>query len=451
MPLTIDVTQANLPASTQLYAYIIGGVVTAPTPAPTPIENYWMDASGTLHVMQLSDNTQPAGSFPGMSSASAQINYQSNWADYSIPLSPTKPTMIDLANINNTQIPSLGVGTNAFSGRIYISAGPKLPFTVLTPPATTSPNYTGPNPYAGPSFNTGAPGSLCLFDWFEFSLDINGILNGNSTYVNSFALPLSITVTPGSATPQGALSITRHAVMQAIAQFPAPLDAGVLLQAVPAADAALYPAAYLRAISPDTLSADSGGSSQFQTYFDSTIQKAYSAWASTPIVVTGVATKSVSSGMVVNNELIFISGTYTDSATWNAQYAQTTASEQMNFGLITTAMIWQCIGSLATGSAVQLSIGKQLAAAFNRGVVVNSLNQVITSLNDGACPTVDPTTQAPYYPANVASNYWAYQFHLWNLNHLAYGFGYDDICSQNPSFNTSSTLQSLNITLGTMK
>ncbi len=446
MPLTIDVTQANLPANTPLYAYIIGGVVTAPTPASNPITNYWMDGSGKVNVLQLSDNTQPAGSFPGMSSGSAQINYPSAWANYSIPLSQTTPTVIDLANINSTNIPSLGVGTNAFSGRIYISAGnPLLPFTVLAG------SNTSPNPYTGPAEGAGTPGSLVIYDWFEFSLDVNGNLNGNSTQVNAFGLPLSIAITPSSSSPQGALSITRQALMQAINQFPAPLDAGVLLQAVPAADAALYPAAHLRAISPDTLSGNGGGSSQFQTYFDSVIQTAYSAWASTPIVVTGFATQSVSSGMVVNNELIFISGTYTDSATWNAQYAQTTASEQMNFGLITTAIIWQCDGSLVAGSAVQQSIGKQLAAAFNRGVAVNSQNQVITSLNDGACPTIDPTTQAPFYPANVASNYWSYQFHLWNKNHLAYGFPYDDICQQSPTLQSTAALQSLTITLGAMK
>jgi hypothetical protein len=45
---------------------------------------------------------------------------------------------------------------------------------------------------------------------------------------------------------------------------------------------------------------------------------------------------------------------------------------------------------------------------------------------------------------------WAKRFHNWSSNGLAYGFAYDDVCSQNPSFNTTGAMTSLSITLGTM-
>ena len=137
MPLTIDLSQANLPAGTPAYAYIIGGYITDPTPASSPISNYRLDASGGVHLLSTTDPTIPANTFPGSGSFSGtdlttlEANYPDAWSDYSIPLSLTSPTVIDLSGINNINLPGLGVGTNAFSGRIYISIGVlKLPFTV---------------------------------------------------------------------------------------------------------------------------------------------------------------------------------------------------------------------------------------------------------------------------------------------------------------------------------
>src|SRR6185312_13714473 len=97
-------------------------------------------------------------------SAIAQ-NYPSAWADYSIQVSQTAPSQISLAKINTSNIPGLGTGTSAFSGRIYVSVGiPKLPFTV-TSGGFTAPIFTAP------------PGYLTLFDWIEFSYDSLGNFN----------------------------------------------------------------------------------------------------------------------------------------------------------------------------------------------------------------------------------------------------------------------------------
>lgn len=434
VPLTIDLSHANLPAGTPVYAYIVGGLITAPAPAAVPIANYYLDATGKVNSLSMNDNLEKAGTFPdsnklsGSDAAKIAQTYPSDWADYSIPLSLTKPTVIDLGNINTTNIPHLGTGTNAFSARIYISVGiPKLPFTVL---AASS---NGPNPYTGPALQVGTPGALCLYDWFEFSIDSNGILNGNTTQVDQFGFPLIIDVTPGG-TPQGALNLSRSAVMSKIANLAAPLTA---ILPVPVTAPSAYPAGtgYLRAFSPDHISSAGGANTQFDSYFDQTIADWYANMAAQPLVVTDTKTGTYS-GMNVGGNLIFIQGNYANAKDWNT--ANSSSPSQINFGAITTAQIWQCKGPLASGSAEQLNIGKQILAAFNRGVMSYALN-------DGTCPDA-----ASFYPAGTPSNLWANSFHQWNSNHLAYGFAYDDVCSQNPSIQSSATLQSLSITLGAM-
>ncbi len=385
--------------------------------------------------MSTSDNTIPAGTFPNsnlLAPADATImatNYPDAWADYSIPLSLTTPTVINVSGINTANLPGLGIGTNAYSGRVYISLGPaKLPFTVQAA------NADGPNPFSGPSQDANAVGALCLYDWFEFSITGSGVLNGNPTQVDQYALPLIVTATPGAGSEQGKLNLSRTALMNNISGFPAPLNEPLTL---PVTAPSAYPTGtnYLRALSPDHISGLGGGSSQFQTYFDAVIAEWFTNWSTQPIVVTDTATGAYS-GMNVGGSLIFIPGSYATQTEWNAANGTTPVSSQINFGAITTANIWQCKGSLASGGTAQQNIGKQILAAFNRGVMSYALD-------DSSCPAA-----TAFYPSGVPSNLWAQSFHIWNTNQLAYGFAYDDVCSQNPTLQTSGALQTLNITLG---
>ena len=434
VPLTIDLTQANLPAGTAAYAYIIGGLYT--NSSLTNFACYRLDASGAVHAIATSDNTIPKQSFPdpnGVVNATdtATINatnYPTDWADYGIPLSPTAPNYIELGNINPANIQGLGTGNNAFSMRVYISLGvPKLPFTAQAAYSAGGVSYA--NPYAGPGFDTGAPGSLCLFDWFECSIDSAGVLNGNSTYVDQFGMPLIVNAQPGGS-PQGELTITRAQALANIAAFDRTVYAG-LAQPVTAPSA--YPAntAYLRAISPDHLSGlpnTPGAGASFNSYFDAAI----ASWNGQLISITDTA-----------------SGTYTGTPSggvWTFTYQSGGAPgagspSSLSYGAITTANIWQCSGTLATGSAAQQNIGKQILAAFNRGVMSRALSD-----DPGTCPS--PTNNA-YYQA-PPSNLWSQSFHAWSANGQAYGFAYDDVCGANPSFNTTGALTSLSITLGIM-
>lgn len=432
VPLTIDLSQANLPAGagTVAYAYIIGGLYTDAT--LTSFKNYRLDASGNVLAIvppsggSSGDNTIPANTFPDPNQVvspadTATINtanYPTDWADYSIPLSVTGPTFIELGNIDPTNIPGLGTGNNAFSMRIYISVGvPKLPFTAL-PPTTTH-----VNPYSGPGFDSGSPGALCLFDWFECSIDSGRVLNGNPTYVDQFGMPLIVNAQPGG-TPQGELTITREQAQASIAAFDQAVYAD-LSQSVTAHSA--YPAgiSYLRAISPDHLSGLPGplGTATFQHYFDTEI----ASWDNQSISITDA-----------------VSGTYIGgpvSGVWTFTYSTGGSAPDLtplNYGTITTGNIWQCKGPLASGGTSQQNIGKQILAAFNRGVMA-------LTLDDTNCPAA-----STFYPSGKVSNLWSQSFHSWSKNGQAYGFAYDDVCGANPSFTTTGALTSLSITLGKM-
>lgn len=456
--LIIDLTQSGLPSDTPVYVYCVGQVGST---------FYYLDNDFMPQVMSTSDNTEAAGTFPGMDQLSTPAqqtlaaNYPQAWANWSIQVEVGTTLVLCLGNINTANIPGLGTGTSAFSGRVYFSIGiPILPFTVQSNGTYTQPVWTG------------FPGSLTLFDWIEFSYDSEGNFNGNTSQVNQFGFPLMLTGYPmgGQAQPiQGVFDIPRADILNEIAAGPAPFWGSGVAIPIPSGCEAAYPAntGYLRALSPDTISASSSTlAAELNTYFDSVITTAYQAWQSTPIVVTDVATGSYT-GVVFpvqganittptdypTGSLAFYQGSF---ATMTDLAQALNSSDPPAFGfyligassnLITSNDIWLCANSLATGGAAQLNVGKNLAAAFNRGIVVAADGTVITSLNDGTCAQ----SAATFYPDGGTSNAWAMAFHTWNKNGLAYGFPYDDVCNQNPTIpppGESLVAQAVRITLG---
>jgi hypothetical protein len=101
--------------------------------------------------------------------------------------------------------------------------------------------------------------------------------------------------------------------------------------------------------------------------------------------------------------------------------------------------------SVQTGEQISLGIQNALASALNRGVLGATLPPGSAYLYDMTnCPAAPATP--PYYPVGTPSNSWAMQWHQYNTNGLAYGFPYDDNCSQNPSI--SVVASSITIKLG---
>ncbi|HKT96799.1 MAG TPA: beta-1,3-glucanase family protein [Paraburkholderia sp.] len=424
IPLTIDAAHTDLPAGTAVYAYVIGAIQT-----PSGVTQYRIDSAGMPHVISAADNTNAAGTFPGSSSLSGNdaatiaTNYPLAWADYSIPVTVGSSTVIDLANLNPTSLPGLGTGTAAFSGRIYLSVGvPKLPFSALNSSAYTAPV---PNAY---------PGKLTLFDWIEFSYDSAGNFNGNTTQVDQFGFALLLDGTPGGA-QQGQFSQSRPAMLSSVANLPAGFNVPVTVQASSAYPPALTVngSATLRVLSPKSITAENGYAGPLSTYFDQTIENWYNTWTSTPLVTNDLATGTYTGLVQSGKGLTFYSG-----STPGGTPAFTVGGAGKPG--ISSYDVWQCANALATGSDAAKNVQKMLAAAFNRGVMANSLNDA-TCRNDAA---------SFYRIANgntLVFNAWAQLFHQLSSNSLSYAFPYDDVCDQNPSIGLTGT-QSVTITLG---
>lgn len=454
--LVIDATQTDLVAKapgTKIYAYIIGKV---------PGATYHITSSGSAQLIATTDNVwgngtgnpSPSASFPSSMSGltSAQIaalasnsNYPTGpsdspkgtgWADYSIPIPLGSTTTIPFSGISS--IPALGTGTSAFSGRIYLSIGtPILPFVVQ-----------GPDQYAQPVVGPNQLGSLTLFDWIEFSYDSAGNFNGNTTQVDQFGFELHLSSTPAAKNgTQGVLNAGRSTIISSIQALPSPFGGPSSVIPVPAAG--LYPVTgSLRALSPKTIAGENCYRGPLASYFDPTIAAWYKALQGAPIVVTeqsGVG--AVYSGFVPTTGtyagmLIFYSGTQSISAL-QASYSSGTLPSFAITGatndVITSADIWECSNSLATGSTDAKNVQKQIAAAFNRG----QISGVVSPLNDASCPA--PTS---YYQAGSACNQWSNSFHGFNTNALAYGFAYDDVCNQSPSIDVAAT--TITVTLGNL-
>lgn len=441
IPLTIDasVGATGIPASVPMYAYIVGL-----TAAGGNIYYRYNPATGQKKPVQMNptaDNTNAAATCAGMTTggASATTNCPTVWADYSIPLDRSCATLVaDLASFNGTNMPGLGTGSNAFSGRIYISVGqPLLPFTPLAGVNTNQTTGFPATGYTAPALASGTPGSLCLYDWLEFSFDSNQALNINTTQVDQFGFPISMTATGTGMTggEQGVLNTSRSTIMTNLASLSSSLfnsSVGVPTNGVnaDAYPASIYTGNTLRAVSPKTV-ATAG-----DTFFTSTIAAWYSNWTSTP-VVTFDASSGYYSGMVSGGVLSFKSGNLASASSWNSG-----GSVQFTNSAITSYDVWQCANSLASGSAAQKNVQKMIAAAFQRGTMANANY----SLNDTLGVSFSPALSGNY--ASTPSNTWAQKFHQFNANGLAYGFPYDDVGSLQPTVTTSSGTTSLSIQVG---
>lgn len=433
--LNVDGTKSDLSSGMNIYMYIVGLVS-----SKTEDTYYYLDVDGVPHSMQTTDNKNKQFTFPDsdiLSKAAVnqlKTNYPLDWADYSIPVSQSSITTINLANINTINCPGLGTGTAAFSGRIYFSIGiPRLPFTPIAPTGQTkATGYTAPIP------NTGV-GSQTLFDWIEFSFDSENNFNGNTTQVDQFGFPLTLNGRPGGAL-QGELNLSRSKIMEKFgSSMSAPFGQGIL-QVKPNPDTGdAYPSGltFLRLISPKTMVSPATYSGDFKTYFDDIVSSWYKTWETTPLVTqdksTGYYTGIVPTEGTNRGKLTFYQGKY--KTLGDLKKANPTVVYVFE-NTISSYDIWQCANSLASGSSANKNFQKMIAAAFNRGAMSNSLQDLTCNQN-----------AASFYPSNVKCNQWAEQFHEISKNKLAYGFPYDDVCNQNPSIDISNTT-SISIVIG---
>jgi hypothetical protein len=453
-----DLTKTDLPAGTQVYAYVVGQI-------GTTAAYYWFNASGGqngFQQMSRSDNQYSSTKYPSSMAAAAayqselELCYQSPWADYSIPLTVGQKTSLNLF-ASAKGLPGLGTGKAAFGGRIFLSVGPlKLPISG-DPSAPTLPAIVQ------------GPGMYCLYDWMEFSIDNSGTLYLNTTQVDQFGFQLIGSVGNASVSPNpvGGLSGTREGAIAQVASTMAglygsnPMSPGtyggyaystsIFNMSTPAiGGGALYPSGvtHLRAVSPKNFCIAISGynpSLAITSHFDAYVASCYTYWGNNVLTITDGAT--VYSAFVPptasnNGPLVFYQGTFTLTQL-QGMYPGTAPA--ITLARPPTLDIFECANSLATGTAAAKDVQKIIAAAFNRGNVNSSLNDNATTVS-GAYSGVNPLpgTQPVW-------NHWAQTWHQLNVDGFAYGFAYDDVNSQAAVFHETGWGASdyATITLGT--
>lgn len=265
------------------------------------------------------------------------------------------------------------------SGRVYFSLGRKLNF-FLTPDGLVQ-----PAPWAADDSNRDI-----LFDWSEFTYNDAGLYL-NSSQVDMFALPHTVSVTNGSGATKSTGTLVANGRTDVIN--------GIAAQ--PGWGGSVYTRSdgtVLRVLAPGK-AADAGGLSR--TYLDPYITSAWNAYASKTLTVVPFADQP------------------------NTRYFGRTSGDRMNFtdssgrqvasfARPSSADVWGCAGNLgAPNDAVIGPIARTLCAALNRG----TLGTVDTQ----------PSTNAAEFYTNNPTNQYAKIIHANMADGKAYAFPFDDV------------------------
>jgi VCBS repeat-containing protein len=271
--------------------------------------------------------------------------------------------------------------TELLSARMYISVG--------------QPVYIGVSPddrgWASPDpANPSDPNYTTAYDWYEMSYAYGRTaFGGNTTQVDQFGLPLTITLeqaTTGFTETRG-LTLTRDEVFTRFAQTVPPE-----FQSLAISDNAGNP---LRILAPR-----SKQSAALSAWFDEPVSDFWAAYSTEQFSYAGP-------GYTVTGRI--------DA---NSRFAYTVATASGANGYTmdqpTTTEIFANNGPFV-GTGPQGAFLAELAAAFNRGVATTP------SQWDNV---------AAYYPAGQQWNAYAKFFHEIGVDNYAYGFPYDDVNSQ---------------------
>jgi len=265
------------------------------------------------------------------------------------------------------------------SGRMFISLGSPMFIKINTA-------GDGRLGFAGPDLNNpGDPNQDVNFEWIEFTVDNSGY-HGNTTRVDQFGFPLKTRLL-GKDGYDRTLGENQSRA-QIFADF----------EALPQAEFRALVQRPYRIIAP-AKSVFGAGRAQ-GNYFQSYVDQVWSRYAGTDLVFSAEA--GTFRGRVIGNDFVFSK----DGGPQNLYIR----------GKPTTQGILEASGNLASGNSQELVVQAQIAAAFNRHLLIS----------------VDPSqwsNSAAYYPAGPA-NYYAKFWHDHSIDGLAYGFAYDDVRSK---------------------
>jgi len=439
--LLIDASDSatGIPANIPIYAYITGLVK-----VPGQVFYRYDPVAGRPVEMSTSDNTitDPSKIQTGLSGATYTQNYPSPWANYGIALNRSGVAEVaDLASFNGTNIPGFGKGPAAFSGRIWISVGkPLLPFTPRVGGNLSAQGKV--DGYTTPVVAAGGIGSLCFYDWLEFSYDVDGLLYINTTQVDQYGFPISVTATGENVqgSPQGLYNKRRSEILADLALLGVPFNTSVEIPTA-GVDADAYPPVANTSMKLRALAPSKSPAIQASTYLDAVISSALDHRSDLLAVTcsSNVLQKTYYGQAVAGTKTMIF---YKDK--------QKTGGPQFTFDDITTKNVLDCDGTM-TGVGVPQTgdlladlknTGKAILAAFNRGVL--SSTTTVLNIDAGANYTPPISTN---YPSGISCNAWAQHFHQYSANGLAYGFAYDDVGDQQPMIIATKTT-GLKLTLG---
>ncbi|OPG09692.1 beta-1,3-glucanase family protein [Microbispora sp. GKU 823] len=304
----------------------------------------------------------------------------------SIPNGPVPAPDISIPGPGNGASTTVTLAPNLSGGRVYLSMGAKLRFFLTTN------GLVEPAPWVDSD-----PNAAILYDWTEFARTSNGGTGIfiNSTTVDMFSIPMTVSVTDASGNTQTqGIPGNRAGILDAFAGLGSPWSG---LTTTRASDG--LP---LRVLAP----AHAIAKGQFpSTYLDSYVSGVWSYYATHPLTV--------------QTSLGTFTGT-TSGTNWTFRNASGTV-----IGTLTrpaTSDVFACSGGMQPQNqpdqAAILAVGARVCAALNRATL-STAGRVMYD--------TQPTTDATKFYGQSTSNLFSRTIHANSLNNLAYGFSYDDV------------------------
>jgi Beta-1,3-glucanase/Malectin domain/Putative Ig domain len=387
---TVTATDTTGAAGTATFAWTVSsgsGSGTFPVTFQNNTRGTWSNAQ--IYVLVLGQAVPGQWSYLKPDGTLAHINH----LDASAPGHLTK-NGVNYPNMSFTlaQAPTVTIPARLEGARIYISVGSPMYIAV-------SPDDQG---WAGPDLSNPAdPNIDVYFDWYEFTYQFGvTAFGGNTTQVDMFGFPVTARLQQTAIGYDQTVGITLTRA-QVMAQYAA------------AAGSAFQPlAGTYRIVAPRSSALFQPGGAQ-ATYLQSYINQTWAYYTANQFTLTRL--NQTFTGRVSGNTL-----TFTKDGTG-----------PFVLNKPTTADVMACSGALASAgmSTTALELGAEFCAAFNRGVALN---------------TAEWYNPAAYYTGAIKNDYAGF-FHTISLNHLAYGFAYDDINDQSsvqilPNANPPSSL-----------
>ena len=364
-----------------------GGSGTFPVTFQNNTRGTWSNSQ--IYVLILGQAVPGQWSYLKADGTLAHINH----LDASAPGHLTK-NGVNYPNMSFTlaQASAVTIPARLEGARMYISVGSPMYIAV-------SPDDQG---WAGPDLSNPAdPNIDVYFDWYEFTYQFGvTAFGGNTTQVDMFGFPMTARLQQTAIGYDQTVGITLTRA-QVMSQYAAAV--GSAFQSL---------AGTYRIVAPRSSALFQPGGAQ-ANYLQSYINQTWAYYTANQFTLTRL--NQTFTGRVSGNTL-----TFTKDGTG-----------PFVLNRPTTADVMACSGALASGgmSTTALEFGAEFCAAFNRGVAMN---------------TAEWYNPAAYYTGAIKNDYAGF-FHTISLNHLAYGFAYDDINDQSsvqilPNANPPSSL-----------